>query len=110
MKTYDFYGSILTTEIGRELRAICKKESKSFKLLTGYGSTSGIANSKHAAIKSLRKMRKEGLIKDFFSGEVLTDLQTNVNGYEYEVKNKYTQTYKNDKDCGNKGVIFVIKN
>lgn len=108
MKTYDFHGSIEISEIGKEIRQICKVESISFKLLTGYGSISGISKSRNAAFKSLAKMKKEGLIKDYFSGDVLSSLQTNKNSYEYQMKNEYREILKNDKDFGNDGVIFVF--
>ncbi len=107
MKTYDFHGSIEISEIGKEIRRICKLESFSFKLLTGYGSSNGVSKSKSAAFKSLAKIKKEGLIKDYFSGDVLSRLQTNPNSYEYHIKNEYRQILKKDKDFGNDGVIFV---
>ena len=110
MKTYDFHGSIEPTEIGKEIRRICREEKESFKLLTGYGSTSGTSKSKNAAMKSLGKLKREGIVKDYFSGDVLSTLQTNIDSYEFIVKNKYIQKLKNDKDFGNDGIIFVYKN
>jgi hypothetical protein len=110
MKTYDLHGSVQLTEIGKEIRRICREERTAFKLLTGYGSTSGISKSKSTAMKSLNKIKKEGLIKDYFSGDVLSKLQTNVDSYEYHIKNNYFQKLKNDKDFGNDGIIFVFKN
>lgn len=107
MKTYNFHGTIELSEIGREIRNICAKEKNAFKLLTGYGSSTGTSKSKTAALKSLSKMRKEGIIKDYFGGEVLTKLQTVSNTYEYEVKSRYAQTLKTDRDFGNDGIIFV---
>jgi hypothetical protein len=109
MKTYDFHGSIEINNIGKEIRKICKVEKVSFKLLTGYGSSSGVSKSKNAAMKSLSKLRREGIIKDYFSGDVLSKLQTQVDSYEYQVKNRYLQQLKNDKDFGNDGIIFVYK-
>ena len=108
MRTYDFHGSIEIAEIGKEIRRICKLESSSFKLLTGYGSVSGVSKSKNAAMKSLAKIKKEGLVKDYFSGDALSKLQTNENSYEYHIKNTYGQRLKNDKDFGNDGIIFVF--
>ena len=71
MKTYkEFHGDILINDIGKRLREIIKKENKSFKILTGYGSSIGMSQSKKAALKSLMKMKKEGLIKGYFPGEV----------------------------------------
>lgn len=107
MKTYDFHGSIQLSDIGKEIRKICQLESVSFKLLTGYGSSSGVSKSKIAAMKSLIKLKREGIIKDYFSGDTLINLQTNPDSYEYQVKTKYAQKLKNDKDFGNDGVIFV---
>lgn len=108
MKTYDFHGTMEILEIGKEIRSICKIEKNSFKLLTGYGSSSGISKSKNAANKSLSKLRKEKLIKDFFAGDVLTKPQTNQDSYEYYIKQEYGQRLKGDKDFGNDGVIFVF--
>ena len=77
MKTYkEFHGEIPISDIGKYLREIVKKEKTSFKILTGYGSTSNISKSKNAAIKSLIKMKNEGLIKAFLPGEVSTKLLT----------------------------------
>ncbi|HHU81247.1 MAG TPA: hypothetical protein GXZ35_07995 [Acholeplasmataceae bacterium] len=108
MRTYDFHGSIEISEIDREIRHICHIESTAFKLLTGYGSSSGISRSKNAAMKSLAKIKREGLIKDYFSGDVLSELHSNTNSYEYQMKSKYKQRLKNDKDFGNDGIIFVF--
>lgn len=107
MKTYDFHGSIELTNIGKEIRRICESELVSFKILTGYGSTNGVSKSKVVAMKSLAKLKREGIVKDYFSGDVLSKLQTNANSYEYQIKNKYAQRLKNDKDFGNDGVIFI---
>lgn len=108
MKTYDLHGTVDISEIGKEIRKICKLEKTSFKLLTGYGSTSGLSKSKNAAFKSLAKLRKENIVKDYFSGNVLSTLQTNHESYEYYVKNVYAQKFKNDQDFGNDGIIFVF--
>jgi len=110
MRTYDFHGSIELTEIGKEIRRICAEESISFKLLTGYGSSSGVSKSKVAAMKSLSKLKREGVVKDYFSGDVLSKLQTYVNSYEYQVKTEYAQKLKKDNDFGNDGVIYVFMN
>lgn len=108
MKTYDFHGSINPSEIGKEIRTICKKEKTSFKLLTGYGSTSGTSKSKSAALMSLSKLKKENIVKDYFSGDVLAKLQTNENSYEYKIKQEYGRRLNRDRDYGNDGVIFVF--
>jgi hypothetical protein len=109
MKTYDFHGSIDLSNIGKEIRQLLKIESKSFKLLTGYGSSSGVSKSKLKALTSLSKLRQEGLIKDYFSGDVLSRLQTNPESYEYQVKMLYAERLKQDKDFGNDGIIFVFR-
>lgn len=108
MKTYDIHGTIEISEIGKEIRRICKIEKTSFKLLTGYGASSGISKSKIAAKKSLAKLKKEKIVKDYFSGDVLASLQTNEDSYEYYIKTEYSQRLKNDKDFGNDGKIFVF--
>jgi hypothetical protein len=110
MKIYDFHGSIDTTDIGKEIRKICREERISFKLLTGYGSSGGFSKSKNAAMRSLGKLKREGVVRDYFSGDVLERLHTNINSYEYKVKNKYIEKLKNDNDFGNDGIIFVFKN
>lgn len=108
MKTYDFHGTIEISEIGKEIRRICTIEKTSFKLLTGYGASSGVSKSKNAANKSLSKLKKEKVVKDYFSGNVLASLQTNQDSYEYYIKNEYGQRLKNNKDYGNDGIIFVF--
>lgn len=66
MKPYtEFHGGIEVKNIGKRLREICKKE-KMFKIMTGYGSSSGVSLSKNSAIKSLSKMKKKELLRNFF--------------------------------------------
>lgn len=108
MKTYtEFHGEIPITDIGKRLREIVKQEKTSFKILTGYGSTSNTSKSKQAAIKSLRKMKSEGLIKGFLPGEVKTKL-LKQSDYFYEDKLKFVSELKNDPDYGNDGIIFIF--
>ena len=108
MKTYnEFHGEIPISDIGKYLREIVKKEKTSFKILTGYGSTSNISKSKQAAIKSLTKMKNEGLIKAFLPGDVLTKLLTEKDNYYYD-KMKYKDLIKSDPDYGNDGIIFIF--
>lgn len=108
MKKYDeFHGEIPITVIGKRLREIVKLEKTSFKILTGYGSISNGSKSKQAAIKSLTKMKKEGLIKGFFPGEVKTKL-LKENDYFYEDKLKFGNDLKNDPDFGNDGILFIF--
>ena len=108
MKTYrEFHGEIPITDIGKRLREIVGFEKQSFKILTGYGSTSNYSKSKEAAIKSLKKIKKEELIKGFLPGEIKTKLLTS-NDYFYEDKQKYQDIIKNDPDYGNDGIIFII--
>ena len=52
-------------------------------------------------------MKKEGLIKAFLPGEVLTKLLTDKD-YYYTDKVKYQNVIKGDKDIGNDGIIFVF--
>ena len=39
----EFHGSIPQKDIGKRLREIVKKETKYFKIMTGYGSTTGLS-------------------------------------------------------------------
>ena len=108
MKTYtEFHGEIPISDIGKRLREIVKTTKTSFKILTGYGSTSSNSKSKQAAIKSLTKMKNEGLIKGFLPGEVKNKLLTKKD-YFYEDKVKYGNDLKNDLDYGNDGIIFIF--
>ena len=108
MKTYkEFHGDLSIKDIGKRLREIVRIETKSFKILTGYGSTSNGSKSKQAAIKSLTKMKSEGLIKGFFPGEVKNKL-LKQNDLFYEDKLKFGNDFKNDPDYGNDGIVFVF--
>ena len=110
MKTYtEFHGETKITDIGKRLREIVKIERYSFKILTGYGSTSLISKSKLSAIKSLTKMKKEGLIKGFLPGDIKHKLLT-ADDFFYGDKLKYQDKIKNDTDFGNDGIIFVFMN
>ena len=108
MKTYkQFHGQTPPSEIGRELRKILTIEKKAFKILTGYGSSSGTSVSKHAALKSLKNMRKAGLIVGYLPGEVKNQLLLETSPY-YEAKLTYEHILKKDADFGNDGIIFVF--
>ena len=108
MKTYSqFHGEFLISEIGKELRKIVKIEKVSFKILTGYGSTSGSSRSKIAVLKSLGKMKKEGLIKAYLPGEIKDQILLDNSPY-YNDKLKYESILRSDKDFGNDGIIFVF--
>ncbi len=108
MKTYkQFHGDVLISEIGKELRQIVKSEKTAFKILTGYGSTSGTSNSKHAALKSLRNMKKQKLINGYCPGEVKHQLLDQTSPF-LETKNLYESILKSDPDFGNDGIIFVF--
>ena len=86
---------------------IVRTTHTSFKILTGYGSTGVTSKSKQAAIKSLTNMKKEGLIKGFFPGEVKTKLLSSKD-YFYEDKVKFQNAIRNDPDYGNDGIIFIF--
>lgn len=108
MKTYtEFHGEIPIKDIGKRLREIVRTTKTSFKILTGYGSTGATSKSKFAAITSLTKMKKEGLIKAFLPGEVLTKILMSNDPY-YTDKQKYQNVIKNDSDYGNEGIIFIF--
>ena len=108
MKTYSqFHGEILISEIGKELRKIVKNEKVSFKVLTGYGSASGSSKSKIAVLKSLSRMKKEGLIKAYLPGEIKNQILLDNSPF-YNDKVNYESLLRNDKDFGNDGIIFVF--
>ncbi len=108
MKTYkEFHGEVPITEIGKRLREIVRTEKKDFKILTGYGSTTIYSKSKQAAITSLIKMKKEGLIKAFFPGDVKYKTLYQNDNY-YDDKMNYGNLVKNDPDYGNEGIIFIF--
>ena len=109
MKIYDFHGSIPPNEVGKELRAIVRSGKSDFKVLTGYGSRNGICKSKDCALKSLRKMRKEGLIKGFLPAEFFTEIVRTSDEF-YDVKMNYRNRITKDRDAryGNEGAIFVF--
>ena len=67
----------------------------------------GVSLSKNAAIKSLNKMKKEGVIKGFFPGEVKNLLLNETSNY-YSDKQIFSQIVKNDPDYGNDGIIFIF--
>ena len=108
MTTYtEFHGEIPIKDIGQRLREIVRTTKTSFKILTGYGSTGATSKSKQAAITSLTKMKKDGIIKAFLPGEVLTNLLTDKDYYHID-KVKYQNVIKGDKDIGNDGIIFIF--
>ncbi len=108
MKTYtEFHGQIPPQDIGRRLRDIVKKEKTSFKIMTGYGASSGQSNSKKAALSSLRNMKKQGLISAYLPGEVKHHLLKESSSY-YPTKMLYETQIRDDKDYGNDGIIYVF--
>jgi hypothetical protein len=112
MRTYDqFHGQILISDIGKTLREISKKEKTHFKVMTGYGSTTGQSQSKIAVLKSLRLMKKEGLIKGFLPGEVKNHVLFPSSPYYIYVEDKlnYETVILKDIDYGNPGVVFIFK-
>ena len=112
MRVYEeFHGDIRGKDIGSELRRIVfevkKTKEKIFKILTGYGSTSGKSVSKNAALKSLKRMKSEGIINGYLPGEVKSQLLNETSPF-YDDKLKYANIIKNDKDYGNDGIIFIF--
>ena len=104
MVTYrQFHGEIPINYIGKELREILKYEKNDFKVLTGYGSKSGVSLSKNVAIKSLVNLKKEGKILGFLPGEVKYDIFN-----YYEDKMNFLNRIKKDSDFGNEGIIYVF--
>ncbi|MGL4949921.1 MAG: hypothetical protein ACRC5M_06035 [Anaeroplasmataceae bacterium] len=109
MKTYkQFHGNIEQSNIGKELRNINKLEKSHFKVLTGYGSTSGTSASKSSVLKSLSIMKKEGLIKGFLPGEVKHQILKETS-LLFNTKLEYEHIIKKDQDYGNDGIIFIFK-
>ena len=102
-----FHGDIPTDRIGQELRRINKTEKGIYKILTGFGSTTGICKSKESAIKALRKMKKEKMIKGFIPADKLTQLLQGRDEF-FDLKVEYDKILKRDKDYGNDGVIYII--
>lgn len=108
MKTNtQFHGNIPPHLIGKHLREIVKTETSHFKILTGYGSTSGQSLSKNAAISSLSKMVKEGLIECFLPGEAKTKLYPSTSIIT-QMKFQFESVIKTDVDYGNEGIIFIF--
>lgn len=108
MKVYrEFHGDIRKEDIGKVLRDIVKKEKENFKILTGYGSTSTVSVSKIYALKSLKKMKKEGLIKGYLPGEVKYSSLTEKSDL-YENKMRFSKFIKNDCDFGNEGIVYIF--
>ncbi len=108
MKIYkQFHGEILISEIGKELRRIVNIEKKPFKIMTGYGSESGKSNSKQAALTSLIKMKKAGIIRGYFPGGIKDQVLDSSSPY-YEFKLDFGNSVKNDSDYGNEGIIFIF--
>ncbi len=109
MILYDFHGNVPLNEVGKELRSIVRKTGSDFKVLTGYGSQSGVCRSKMMALKSLRKMRKEGFFKGTAPAEIYTEIVYSADEF-YDVKMNYRHRIEMDKDAryGNEGVIFVF--
>ena len=109
MKKYEeFHGNIETKHIGKKLREIALVEKTDFKIITGYGSTSGTSKSKEAALRTLAKLKKEGMIEGYLPGDVFQMLITEKSPY-YEDKQKYRNRVKNDSDFGNEGIIYIFK-
>lgn len=112
MNTYrEFHGEIEISQIGKRLREIAKKEPNNFKIMTGYGSSSGFSRSKEAVLKSLRKMVKEKLIKGFLPGEIKDHLLSPNSKFFIYLEDKllYEPIINKDFDYGNPGIIFVFK-
>ncbi len=108
MTTYkQFHGEVPIDMIGKELRLIVARH-ESFKILTGYGSTYGHCKSKTAALKSLGRMWREGLIKGYIPAEKVTELIMDPHDNYLKVKMQYWSILKNDRDRGNNGIIYVF--
>lgn len=108
MKIYrEFHGQIPLNLIGKRLREIVRLEKVTFKIMTGYGASSGQSLSKSAAINSLTKMVKEGLIGGFLPGEA-RDKVFASSSIMVKMKQQFEQEIKHDPDYGNDGIIFIF--
>lgn len=107
MTTYsEFHGRVPLSEIEKRLRVLARGQ-KAFKILTGYGSSGGTSRSKEEAIKALRRMKKQGVIKGFIPGEEAGFLQGAGSEY-YDTKMEFYDILRADRDSGNDGIIFVF--
>ncbi|MDR1793885.1 MAG: hypothetical protein LBR25_00605 [Erysipelotrichaceae bacterium] len=108
INTYrQFHGQLLISDIGKELRRIAKIERGTFKILTGYGASTGVSQSKQAALKSLANMKREGLIAGYLPGDIRNQALS-ISSPFYDTKSKYWPQIKTDPDYGNRGIIFVF--
>ncbi len=103
-----FHGKVPISKIGRELRRIVNFERRNFKIITGYGSKTGKSKSREAALKSLAKMQREGLIKGVLPGGSIKYSLVDKTAPYYEVFLECISEIKKNKDFGNYGVVFVI--
>ena len=108
MRQYsEFHGEMPAKMIGKRLREIAAKEQV-FKIVTGYGSSSGIQKSKQAALKALSNMVKEGVIAAYLPAEKVFEVSVNENDIYYKARTTYENILREDNDKGNEGVIYVF--
>ena len=108
MKKYkEFHGDVPVDMIGKRLREIARQEAV-FKIVTGYGSTTGIQKSKQAALKVLANMVRQNLIVAYLPGEKVYDFSVNTNNIYYKARTVYENVLRSDKDKGNEGIIYVF--
>lgn len=109
MKKYEeFHGNIEIRHIGEKLREIVLVQKEDFKIITGYGASSGTSKSKAAALRTLAKLKQEGMIAGYLPGDIFKMLITEKSPY-YEDKQKYRDRVKHDSDFGNEGIIYIFK-
>ncbi|MCF0150395.1 MAG: hypothetical protein HUJ80_03185 [Firmicutes bacterium] len=109
MKMHDLHGTVEQDQIGKKLREYASSGESEFKILTGYGSTSGKCQSKATALRVLGKMKREGLIKAYLPAEKCKAVLWTTDSF-YETKQQYQKRLASDRDAqiGNDGVIFVF--
>ncbi|CCV64067.1 hypothetical protein BN85404900 [Alteracholeplasma palmae J233] len=108
MKTYlEFHGETRVINIEEELLKIFKKETKHFKILTGYGKSTGVSKSRQKVLTVLKKSMENGKIKGYFPADVKFKLLDQKSIY-FESKLIYEQYIKKDSDYGNPGIIYVF--
>lgn len=109
LPVYDqFHGNVPIHLIDSLLRDYARKHTNPFKILTGYGASTGSCRSRNAALRSLQQMQEAGLIDGYIPGGSVAELYPFEGIPYYEVQKKYWEILKTDPDRDNHGVIFIF--
>ena len=107
-----YHGNTLVNSIEQELLNDLKYYSNydAICIVTGYGSNSGICESKKEVLRCLNKL-KGGLVKAYFPGDIINKA-INSNDQFYIDYTYYKNIVKNEEyfKQENKGVIYVFTN